>query len=465
MVNRLGKTYFAATSELGFMFPQVLLPNKNVDLKKWAVVACDQHTSDLSYWKKVEELVGDAPSTFRLMYPEVFLGKEDPTIRIQSIHLSMQNYEASDIFEPLENSFVYLERFTKESGLRQGVILGMDLECYDYSPDSTSLIRATEGTIVDRLPPRVNIRKGAPLELPHIMILIDDPEQSIIEPYKEFTHRLSKLYETDLMLDGGKVTGYGVEDTTLVETFILQLKALYNSTTSITADSEPDVGLNIPMDNPKGFLFAMGDGNHSLATAKTIWETMKSVEIKKSGSWKPIEHHLARYALAEIVNLHSPGLRFEPIHRLILQGNTTFLIDWICSTYNATVSTPSEPEIKSMLEKDPRGQRSIGVYDQDNWKLITLPEDLNLLPNDVVDKAYEASKKFSSEAEIDFIHGWNHTKELAKKMNGSAWLCPVIGRDRLFHYVKTQGPLPRKAFSMGDAQEKRYYMETRKIIP
>ena len=464
-MNRLGKTYFASTSELGFMFPQVLLPKKGIDLKKWAVIACDQHTSDLSYWKKVEEYVGDAPSTLRLMYPEVFLGKEDPSNRIQSIHQAMKNYETRDLFEPLENSFVYLERFTKESGLRQGVILGMDLEFYDYSPNSTSLIRATEGTIVERLPPRVNIRKGAPLELPHIMILIDDPEQSIIEPYKGFTHRLSKLYETDLMLDGGKVTGYSVEDPSLVETFIGQLKTLFNSTTSKTAHSGPDSGSARPIDNSTGFLFAMGDGNHSLATAKAIWETMKADEIKKSGSWKPIEHHPARYALAEIVNLHSPGLRFEPIHRLILHGNSSHLIDWISSSFNATVSYLSESEIKSILENNPIGQRSIGVYDQDKWKLITLPEDLNLLPNDVVDKAYEASKNNSKEAEIDFIHGWDHTKELAKKMQGSAWLCPVIARDRLFHYVKTQGPLPRKAFSMGDAQEKRYYMETRKIIP
>ncbi len=283
--------------DIGIQIPQVFLPERGTDLCKWAVIACDQFTSEPDYWQKVEELVGQAPSTLNLILPEVLLEKPDEKERIQHIHTSMQVYLDKGILQPREG-LIYVER-TVTGKTRKGLILCLDLEKYDYSKGSTSLIRATEGTIVERLPPRMKIRQGAVLELPHILVLIDDPAGTVIEPLTQAKPSLEKLYDFELMLGSGHLQGYAISET-LEDQIVASLRKL----------AQPEVfagKYGIGREEPV-LLFAMGDGNHSLATAKAVWEKMKP---------QVGPNHPARYALVEIENVHDIGLEFEPIHRVL----------------------------------------------------------------------------------------------------------------------------------------------------
>ena len=284
-------------SDIGIQIPQVYLPKPGVDLKKWAVIACDQFTSEPEYWNQVEKIVGDAPSTFNLTFPEVYLEKPGAAERIQNIQSAMRKYLDAGILQPHEG-LIYVER-TVAGKTRKGIVLCLDLERYDYTKGSSSLIRATEGTIVERLPPRMKIREGAALELPHILVLIDDPNRTVIEPLRAARSKLEKLYDFDLMLDSGHLTGYAV-NSDFENKIIEALRGL----------AKPEVfakKYGIDSKSPV-LLFAMGDGNHSLATAKAIWEKVKP-QVGMD--------HPARYALVEIENVHDEGLEFEPIHRVL----------------------------------------------------------------------------------------------------------------------------------------------------
>ena len=276
------KTY----PDLGLLIPQVYLPRPGVDLTKWAVIAVDQFTSEPEYWEQVEQLVGDAPSTFRITLPEIYLEKPGEAERIQAIQATTRQYLDAGILQPREG-LIYVER-TVNGKTRRGLMLALDLEHYDYTAGSTSLIRATEGTIVDRLPPRIKIRQGAALELPHILVLIDDPQRTVIEPLESAKTRLTQLYDFDLMLGSGHLTGYAVDDAALEAGVIAALRGL----------AQPDTfaaKYDLTSDRPV-LLFAMGDGNHSLATAKAIWEKIKATVGLD---------HPARYALVEIENVLS----------------------------------------------------------------------------------------------------------------------------------------------------------------
>ena len=245
-------------SSLGFKAADILLPKEGIDAEKWAVVACDQYTSQPEYWESLSEEVGDSPSTLRLIYPEVYLETGDKDAIISSINESMKKYLDDDVFNEYKDSFILVKRDT-ESGTRYGLMVALDLEAYSYAKDSRTLIRATEGTILSRIPPRKEIRKDAPIELPHIMVLISDKDRAIIEPLRDNREKLKKVYDTDLNKNGGHLTGYLVDSPLYKESILKGFQALYSS-----------------LDKSNPLLFAMGDGNHSLATAKSCWEDIKT---------------------------------------------------------------------------------------------------------------------------------------------------------------------------------------------
>ncbi len=434
---------------LGITVPEILLPSQAVDPGNWAVIACDQHTSDRSYWKRVEERCSTSPSSLELVFPEVYLEDEDAPRRIKAIHQAMDEYIKQGVLESRGYGWVYVERRTEASGLRQGLVLAVDLEQYDFRPGSTSLIRATEGTIVERIPPRVRVREEAPLELPHVMILIDDRENQIIEPLSSMTDELEPLYSFDLMEDGGSIKGYWIDDPDLINSIAGKLGQL--ASPEITSAR---YGSSTPL------LFAMGDGNHSLATAKTVWETLKKKHVDSGGAMEDIQDHPARYALAEIVNIYSPGLRFEPIHRVLFTTDFTSFADALAGEApeaGGLTHLEGETAAKKWLQSNKDGAV---VFNNKRW--YAFAGSRNELAPATVDRAQKRLENQGST--IDFIHGWEHSKNLAADHSDRiAVFFNVIAREDLFSYVIHHGALPRKAFSMGDAEEKRYYYEARKV--
>ncbi len=435
---------------LGIKVPSILLPKKGTDLSLWSIVACDQHTSDNNYWERVEQRVGKAPSTLRITLPEIYLEAADVENRIIKIHDSMKSYIADGTLKEFGEAIMYIERRTEASGLRQGLLLAMDLERYDYARDSKTLIRATEGTIVERIPPRLRIRKAAPLELPHIMILINDPHMNLIEGNRALLTNKPPVYATDLMENGGSLSGWAIDDATTIESIADMLSDLLEN-------AKKDQHTDTPL------FFAMGDGNHSLATAKAHWVATRQSLIDSGFPVDRAMSHPARYALAEIVNIHSPGLRFEPIHRAVFSPD----ISTMCEFYK------KHPLVKSAVKIDehklrtilasPEGQTRAGLWNGSEYFILEFTDPESKLPPAFIDEIFASwNKSNKTTARIDFIHGWNDAKKLSSECALGCFV-PVIARERLFQWVSEHGPLPRKAFSMGDAEEKRYYMECRKI--
>jgi Protein of unknown function (DUF1015) len=440
----LNEAHAKTLDRLGIRIPEVLLPKAGTDLSKWAVVACDQYTSDHAYWKAVEEIVDSAPSTLRITLPEIHLESPDVAERIGKIHESMADYLARDILESQGESLIYVKRTTDHSGSREGLIVACDLERYDFARDSKSLFRATEGTIVDRIPPRLAVRREAPLELPHIMILIDDPDRTIIEGLAANTSTFPVAYDVELMQDGGVLKGWKVQGDAVGE-ILAKLEALLDKTISVQGEQP--------------LFWAMGDGNHSLATAKARWEETKK-ELEAAGKTQAeILAHPARFALAEIVNIHSPGLFFEPIHRAVFTDDVPELTETVLSEAMAEVTQIAEADLQKLLVS-PEGQTKVGYFDGRNWYVLSYKG--KKLPPARADEIFGRFVKSRPGARIDFIHGWEDTRKLTSEGAG-VFFTPVIARERLFQWVQENGPLPRKSFSMGHAEEKRYYMEARKI--
>lgn len=385
----------------------ILLPK--TEMEKWSVVACDQYTSEPEYWSETERIVAAAPSTLKLVYPEVYLSQGDG--RIDAINRTMREYLASGLFTEHKNSLVYVER-TVGGRVRQGLVGAVDLEEYDFRKGAKSAIRATEGTVLERIPPRVKIRRNAPLELPHIMLLADDRERTVVEPLKNAEK--TKLYDFDLMQNGGHIRGWRLSD-----------KAADDALAAIE---------NLHKNAPDGLLFAVGDGNHSLATAKTCWD-----EIKIGLSPEERENHPARFCLVELVNIHSDALIFEPIHRVVFGINAKDLLQ--------------------KLEKEYGGKGHIVKYvTSDGEGEVELSDEKSKL-------AVGALQSFLDKegVEVDYIHGDDVCRRLGAKEGNVGFLLPKPSKSELFGSVIKDGALPRKTFSMGEANEKRYYVEVKRL--
>ncbi len=430
---------------LAVRVPDILLPRDDLDLYRWAVIACDQHTSDPGYWNRVEEIVAEAPSTLHTIFPEVYLEEPDREVRIERIRHTMQTYIDEQILSPRQRTAVYLERRTGGEQPRRGLMLAFDLERYDFAPESRSLIRATEETIVDRLPPRVKIRDGAPIELPHIMVLIDDPEDRVFGGLQERSGRLKPLYDTELMLGGGKVRGYPVateEEFGFLATEFERLSAPERMSERYGSDDP--------------LLFAMGDGNHSFATAKQVWEELK----RRDPSAAENPDHPARYALAELVNLHDPALVFEPIHRAVFSADPEELLSAAEGYHVFDVVRNDGDAGPARLPPADR----IAVYANRAWHTLRLTEDRNTLAAAVLQRFLDDYLRAHAGATIDYIHGVAETIRLADEQDAVGFLLPEFDKGALFSTVARSGPLPRKCFSMGEAHEKRYYLEARRIL-
>lgn len=382
----------------------ILLPKK--DFEKWAVVACDQYTGESEYWEDVENIVGDTPSALRLTLPEIYLSG-DVDSRIEKINKSMTEYIENGIFNEYKNAFIYLERTLYDGKVRHGIIGKVDLTAYDYNKGAKSLIRATEGTIMERIPPRVKIRENAPLELPHIMILIDDPEKTVIEPIAEKKHKLEKLYDFELMKQGGHAEGYLADDN----------NAITEALGALMQEGH--------------MLFAMGDGNHSLATAKACYEK------------NPTEKN--RYALVEIVNIHDEALTFEPIYRVIYRAKAEDIL----------------AAAKDYFTEEENGQKITVVTEDGDFTLSVKAE--NSLTVGTLQIFLDKYLSENKSARIDYIHGEEAVRSIVKKQNAVGFIFDGMTKSELFPAVEADGALPRKTFSMGHARDKRYYLEARRI--
>jgi len=432
-------------SDIGIQIPQVFLPKPGTDLTKWAVIACDQFTSQPEYWNDVKKVVGSAPSTLNLTFPEVYLEKSGGEQRIQNIQATMRKYMDEGILQPYEG-LVYVER-TVGGKTRKGIVLCLDLEAYDYNKGSSSLIRATEGTIVDRLPPRMKIREGAILELPHILVLIDDPNGTVMEPLSTAKSSLKKLYDFDLMLGSGHLAGYAVNEE-FENKVVEALRGLAKPETFAAK-------YGIDKDQPV-LLFAMGDGNHSLATAKAIWEKIKP-QVGMD--------HPARYALVEIENVHDEGLKFEPIHR-VLFGLKKDLFAELEKTFGGNLIykplASAEAMVKAVDSADGQNQ-TIGFVGGGKFGVIEIANPSSNLPVGTIQPFLDIFLKQGGAEKIDYVHGEDVTVKLGSQPNNAGFYLPGMSKSDLFKTVILDGALPRKTFSMGEAREKRFYMEARKI--
>lgn len=399
----------------GFSSGKILLPADRPE--KWAVVACDQFTSNQEYWAEADRIVGDAPSALRVTLPEIYLPETEQ--RIPGIRSAMNEYiEGGALRTGVEDGFILVSRQTG-SGARLGLVGLIDLDEYEFTPGAKTLVRPTEGTIPERVPPRARIRSGAPLELPHVMMLIDDPQGIVIEKLYEARGSMPVAYDFDLMLDGGHITGYAVEGDAAQQA-VDALSELYKAS--------------------EGMLYAVGDGNHSLAAAKSCWQQIKAGLTEAEAAAHP-----ARYAMVELVNIHCPALVFEPIYRIV--KNAT--IDGVTAAYEAYLKAHG---VEWTYGSD---VRVISGHSEICYGFAAHPlADLQAFLQEYV----EAHPK----AELDYIHGDDELRRLAND-GGVGFMLRVIDKSELFAIIRERGVLPRKAFSMGEAREKRYYLETRRI--
>lgn len=431
-------------NEMGVKIPEILLP-KNLDVETWSVVACDQYTQDRDYWKNVEKAAAGKASTLNIILPEVYLNDSDKSARIKKIRENMKTYIEDGIFEDAQEEFIYVERTTAYGRVRHGLICAIDLESYEWKPFSKALIRATEATIVERIPPRMEIRKGAPLESPHIMLLVNDPEHTLVEATGEKVKTSSPLYSGKLMQNSGSIEGWKVAGEENLEYVRKSLENLAEKNTA----SDGSV-----------FLFAVGDGNHSLATAKAVWDEYKKEHPEDKES-------RVRYALVEIVNIYDTGLTFEPIHRVIFNTNAEELISQMEKELGGKRKELSSAE---ELEKSVKNSKAdFGfVYLKDGKQTYTLlSTEITDLAVSRLQPALDSYLKQISESkapEIDYIHGAQEIFRLGAKENATGILLPPVAKDSFFATINGRGPLPRKSFSMGEADEKRFYLECRKLF-
>lgn len=433
--------------DIGISIPKLLLPKPSIDYSKWAVIACDQFTSEPEYWEEVKEIVGDAPSTYHIILPEVYLGTLEEENRIKTTQNVMSKYLKNGIFRQ-NNDFVYVLR-TTNGKTRRGLMVCLDLEHYDYHEGSQTLIRATEGTILDRLPPRIRIRENAPLECPHILVLFDDPNDTVFGPLDEQLMTFEEVYDFDLMLGSGHLRGLTLKDEDCKQHIAQALEELVEPETFAEK-------YNLISGTFQPLLFAVGDGNHSLATAKAIWEKLKpSVGM----------NHPARYALVEIENIHDPALTFEPIHRLLfeIQGD---LIEEMKAFWKEKLiikDIASFDEMKDIVDKADEPWHQVGLISPDGNKLIEIRKPVDNLAVGTLQRFLDQFLADDSSGKIDYVHGTDILLEKGQMHGNAGFYMPAIDKSELFKTVILDGALPRKTFSMGEAKEKRFYVECRRI--
>ena len=409
-----------------FLPADILFPKVD-SMEKWAVIACDQFTSDPAYWERVRKNAKGAPSTINLILPEAELGTPQEAAHTALINQTMKEYLEQGVFETLKASFVYVERTLENGSIRPGLVGMVDLDAYDYSAGSVSPIRATEKTVVERIPPRMRVRRDAPIELPHILMLCDDHEKVLIEPIAAHKDSLKKLYDFDLMEGGGHITGWLVDGK--------EAEAFNDRLTEYTKN----VGKKYEGLKGTPVVFAVGDGNHSLATAKSCYE-----ELKKQNPGVDLSDHPARYALVELENIHDEAQVFEPIHRVV---------------------TACDPKaLLKALEQEACAEEGFEVrwYSGTESGIIHLDPAKSQLAVGVLQGFLDAYLK-EHEGEIDYIRDDDALIALAKQENAIGFLLPAMEKSQLFRGVIADGILPRKTFSMGHSREKRYYLEGRKI--
>lgn len=428
----MGKPIFGPTA--------ILLPKPGTDISRWATLACDQFTSQPEYWDKADRFVGTAPSTLRMVLPEVYLEGSDVAQRVQEIHRTMQQYE-KELLTQIINGFVYVERKLQDGNLRQGIIGTIDLEEYSYEEGTEPRIRPSENTVVDRIPPRLAVRKGAVLESPHILMLADDAEMSIIEPIGNKKEKLTQLYNETLMLDGGSIQGWAVTEAQDIENICKAIEALDNK--------EKFKNKYNTNDEQSAFVFAVGDGNHSLATAKAYWE-----EIKNALNAAEKENHPARYCLVELENIQSPAIIIEPIHRVVFETDPACLLRSAASYINSLGA-------KFVIGKE-EGQQFVMLYEGKQMD-ITVKNSPWPIVAGTVDALLDFYAENHAEMKVDYVHGEDSVQELVDK-GAIGLLLPPFEKSDLFRGVAVGGVLPKKTFSMGHANDKRYYLECRKIV-
>ena len=397
--------------------PHILLPKPGTDMHAYAVIACDQFTSQIDYWNDLKELVGDKLSTFHMIYPEAYLENTNQDEYIKQINQNINNYLKDNMLVDLGESFILVERITDYGVRRLGLILSVDLEEYSYKRGVPCSIKASEATIEERIPPRLKIRKDAPIELPHTLVLFDDKDRQIVEPLYQSRDKLPCVYDFELNQKGGHIRGYLIKDTNKV---IEQFNQLF-------------------VRNNNGLMFVVGDGNHSLATAKAHWEIIKKTLTKEQQ-----ENHPARFALVEANNIYDEGIIFEPIHRILFNCDNKFV-----------------DGLKSVL----KGEQSVCYAYNSKTGKIGLKTPKNAAETyQIVQKYIDEYLINHPETKIDFIHDENSLIEIANKNPGSvAIVMPALGKGDMFEFVAKDMVLPRKSFSMGHASEKRYYLEAKKI--
>ena len=408
-----------------FTRTNILLP-RNVDLQRWAVIACDQFTSDPAYWQRVRNTAGDGPSTIHMILPEAELGSENEEKAVQTINAAMERYIAEDVFAVYPDSYIYVERTLSDGSVRPGLLGAVDLEAYNYNVGSVSPVRATERTVLERIPPRQRVRKDAAVELPHVLMLCDDDKKQLIEPIRAIRDSLPQLYNFELMEQGGRIRGWLLQGEA-AKAFDDRFAAFSASIDEKYADLS---GASV--------LLAVGDGNHSLATAKSCYEALKA-----ANPGADLSDHPARYSLVELENIHDDSLVFAPIHRIMTKVDEQKLLkdlDAVCAEGGYAVDWVIGENKGTVYLDRSRGELAVAVLQEflDRWME-------------------------ENGGDIDYIHGDDEVCALAQQENAIGFLLPPMEKHQLFRGVISGGALPRKTFSMGHAREKRYYLEGRKI--
>lgn len=427
-----GMDHISYLPEASLRPADILLPDVNADMKKWAVIACDQFTAQPEYWKRVEDYVQDAPSMLRLIYPEIYLNTDDRqayTDRIAAIQNEMSAYLKEEILkERVHQGYVLTVRQTS-AGERIGLVAELDLEKYDYHVGTDAPVRATEATVKERIPVRVGIREGASLESPHVMVLMDDPKKQLLEALYEERMSFEKLYDTELMEDGGHVTGYAVTGVYAerVSARLQQMEAAC-----------------------PGIFLAVGDGNHSLASAKTCWEN-----AKKDLTEEERTDHPMRYALVEAVNLYSPSLLFYPIHRVLYNCDDNTLA-------NGFAEYLKKQDMR-LAQTDDDAQADVTFLYKENKSSYKIGNRAGHLPVELLQKYLDEYLKEYPEQELDYVHSEAAAERIAKDGRGCAMILGAFDKSSLFDAIEAGGVLPRKTFSIGEDIQKRYYIECRKL--